>query len=225
MVVRVTDIEKFFPNQHLKLNERYIGNHHNKIIVSDNFFYDPNFIRNYALNQIYIDEHKHRKLGCDDQETHWYTHKFPIDYKEYSDFLNWVKINMYKDLNHHYGVFANKSNFQYYDKIGKNIPHVDSFRFAGVVCLNTESELSNTSSSTKFFRIKETGEENIEPNSYKDDLMSKNSTFEDFEEYYCERHSFNKLIIYPSNLLHSAYADYSEWSSDIKRLTFNLFFW
>lgn len=225
MTIKVVDIEKFLLNQHIKLNEKYIGNHHNKIVVGNNFFSDPDFIRNYALNQIYIDEYNHRDLGYRNENTHWYTHKFPLDYKEYSEFLNWIKIEIYKDINPHYGVFSNKSNFQYYDKIGENIPHVDPFRFAGVVSLNTESELKDTLSGTKFFRIKETGEENIEHNSYKDKLITENCTIDDFEEYHLQEHSFNTLIIYPSTLLHSPFANYLNWNSKIKRLTFNIFFW
>lgn len=223
--MKIVDFDKFNISEKLTVSEFYIGNTGSKIVKIKNFFKHPEFMREYALNAYYIDEKKMRNLGKHDEKTHWFTHRFSMDFDQYDIFFDKVKVDLFFDGNIQYTPLPNHYNFQYYDKMHtENFPHNDPVHYAGVLSLNYDHELKGTGSATKFHRLKKTGEEYTLNNTYRS-VRPNNSPIEDFECYHSELHEFNTFIIYEARLLHSAYCDYSKWTSDVKRLTFNCFTW
>jgi hypothetical protein len=224
-MIKVVPSDVFSHNEKLKVDIKYIGNSLNKILVIKNFFSDPEFVRDYALNCTYVDEKVENNMAnTGSKDTHWFTHRFSVSTYQYNNFLNEMKGQLYEDRNDTYSYYPKTFTFQYYDKLEKNIPHVDPCNYAGVLSLNLPHELYDVNSGTGFYRIKETGEEIIRSRTYKEILVS-NAETSDFEMYHFEEHEFNSLILYESRLLHNPESDYSNWTSEVKRLTFNLFFW
>ena len=222
--MKIESFEKFSINPTIKLSDFYIGNSGTKIVKVKNFFKNPEFMRDYALNSYYIDEKEMRNLGFSDKQTHWYTHRFSMDFDKYFMFLDTVKSEIFHDANSQYTILPNYYNFQYYDKMGENVPHTDPSHYAGVLSLNYDHESEGTGSCTRFHRLKETGEEYTLNNTYRN-VRPNNTPKDGFECYHKEPHEFNTLVLYEARLFHSAYADYSKWNSEVKRLTFNVFFW
>ena len=216
--------EDFSINPQTIIRERYIGNSKSKILIAENFFNNPEFIREYALNAYYVDEKTEYKLGNVNDKTHWYTHRFAMNELHYREFLSWAKKTVFEDRNCQHENYPFQFSFQYYEKIGKCIPHVDNTNYAGLVPLNIGSELSGTSSGTGFYRYKKTGDEMVTCGSYRHYSISS-SQLTDFEKYHIEYHKFNTFIMYEGRLLHNGEADYSKWTSENKRLTFNFFSW
>lgn len=223
-VIKTVNYDKFEINDNLKLSEVYIGNTGSKIVKIDNFFKHPEFIREYALNAYYIDEHNLNGLGTGDSKTHWYTHRFSMDFDKYAHFFDKVKSEIFYDQNIHYSIHPSHYNFQYYDKMGPNVPHTDPTHYAGILSLNYEDEMEGTGSCTRFHRLKKTGEEITLNGTYRA-VRPDQTPSDGFECYYKIPHNFNTLFMYEARLFHSAYCDYSKWTSDIKRLTFNCFTW
>lgn len=216
MQLKIVKSADFRINKKFKLTEKYIGNANNKIIIIEDFLKNPELIRNYGLEMSYIDE-KNEKKYAQDTLTHWYTHRTSLFSDQYRDFFLWI-------INNHFGSIDNYQNdfmstFQYYDRIVNSKPHVDPMLYSSVLCLNLKDELENTSSSTRFYRYKLTGEESVK---YRTNIF--NSPLDNFEIYHLEEHQFNKLIIYEASLLHNGFADYSKWDSKIKRFTLNFFY-
>lgn len=222
--MNIVSYDKFDINPNVKISDMYIGNNKNKIVKVKNFFKDPEFMRKYALGETYIDEKGQKNLGSSDKQTHWYTHRFSMDCDNYAHFFDAIKSNVYLDTNVQYTFLPNVYNFQYYDRMVENIPHVDPSHYAGVLSLNYNDETEGTKSSTRFHRLKATGEEYTLHHTYRD-ILPESTPPEGYEIYHKEPHEFNTLILYEARLFHSAYADYSKWTSNIKRLTFNCFYW
>jgi len=223
-VIKTVDFDKFQVNDTIKISESYIGNTGSKIVKIDNFFKDPEFIREYALNAYYINEHDVNGLGTGDSKTHWYTHRFSMHFDNYDFFFDKVKAEIFYDKNVQYTMLPNHYNFQYYDMMGPNVPHTDPTHYAGVLSLNYKDEMEGTGSCTRFHRLKKTGEEITLNGTYR--AVRPDQTPPDgFECYHEVAHEFNTLFIYEARMFHSAYCDYSKWTSDIKRLTFNCFTW
>ena len=222
--MKLMKIEDFSINSDIIIRERFIGKSKSKILIAENFFNNPNFIREYALSAVYVDEKSNSNLGNLNDETHWYTHRFSMNEHHYREFLSWAKKNVFQDRNWQNEIYPFQFSFQYYEKVGKCIPHVDNTNYAGLVPLNTGDELSGTSSGTGFYRYKKTGDEMVTCGSYRHYEMSS-SQITDFERYHLEYHKYNTFIMYESRLLHNGEANYSKWNSEIKRLTFNFFSW
>ena len=143
-VIKTVDFDKFQINDTVKISEVYVGNTGSKIVKIQNFFKYPEFIREYALNAYYIDEKNMNGLGTSDSKTHWYTHRFSMEFDKYAPFFDKVKEEIYYDVNIQYSIHPNHYNFQYYDKMGPNVPHTDPVHYAGVLALNYDEELEGT---------------------------------------------------------------------------------
>lgn len=211
-------------NELVTIKEKRIGNNNSKLIIAENFFNNPHFVREYALECSYIDEKVDYNLGTKGDETHWYTHRIGMNEIHYREFFDWARKTLFEDNAIHYTVFPYQFSFHYFDKMGTNTPHVDNTRYAGLVSLNTNEELSGKSSGTGFYRYKKTKQETITSQTYNNWSISKEGP-NAYEKYYMHYHKFNTLILYEGNLLHNGEANYDVWNEDVKRLTFNCFTW
>lgn len=209
-------------NDNTKIVEKYIGSLKSKVIIAENFFNNPDFVREYALEASYVDEKAEENLGSPETDnTHWYTHRTALNGAHYKQFFSWAKQELYEDGNWQNDVFPPQFSFQMYDRIGECVPHVDSSNYAGLVPLNTEEELKESFSGTGFYKYNKNDSEMFSSQSYRHWEIS-NSRYQDFTRYHTEYHRYNTLIMYEAKLLHNAEA---KWKSDTKRLTFNFFTW
>lgn len=223
------ELEKFNINtpDKLKVKEKYIGENKNKIIIIDNLFEDPEYVRDYALNAAYMPNTPGLNLSGNVVELGFYQ-----DY--YLTFCNFI-------IQQFYGKVDDKVNptitFQRYDLskkvLDKNLfPHIDDTSYASVTSLNHDDELINTKSGTSFYQFIPTKEESSKLFSYRFertrlyknkqiDFDYEDLVFEDFQMYHLEEHKFNRMIFYESNLFHSAY--FHKKHFEVDRLTFNCF--
>jgi len=170
--VNIIKSEDLSINDMVEIKEKRIGNNNSKLIIAENFFNNPYFVREYALECSYIDEKEDFELGIDGDETHWYTHQIGMNESYYRKFFDWTKKTLFDDTEFQYCIFPYEFSFHYYDRMGINTPHVDHSRYAGLVALNTNEELSGKSSGTGFYRYKKTKQETVNPQTYNNWSMS-----------------------------------------------------
>lgn len=209
-MVEVINPEIFSVNKNLKVEEKYIGNFKNKILIIDNFFNYPDQVQEYALSVSYVKEGGHANPG--------YIHRTGFNTFEFLNFTRWAREVFYKDHRENYN--APIFSFQAYENIGEVLPHIDEVNYAGLCCLN---KISENISGTSFFKYK-TGEEYSRQYSYREDIFSSSQS-KDWTRYHIEYHQYNRFIFYESCLFHSAYWNKSKWGSKTPRLTFNTFTW
>jgi hypothetical protein len=213
-MINVIDSEIFkLDEKNITIEEKYIGNFDNKLLLVNNFFKYPQKVKEYALSCKYIKP----QIGTNPGFVHQYNFN-PYDFLDFCTYLRANYFNNYTSPKEDYTF-----TFQAYKNVPKILPHIDSVEYAGLCCLNDEDEIKENISGTSFYRYK-SGEEYTFRNSYRNEIL-KSSRLKDWNVYHTQYHKFNQFIFYESGLFHSAYWNKINWNHDTPRLTFNSFTW
>ena len=206
-------------NPHYELSVEYIGNLKSKIVMVDNFLANPERLLEF-LETIPLQETIHEGQP---------PKGFYPGYQAYMtyDFMHIQRCANYL-VQQNFGYAPPYFNISYQCVDGNkkvygqsSHPHCDDRSIAGNIFLNSNKELEeNPNTGTTFYRLKETGEECLFPNSCsyrkerygfnRPDLSLKeyNPIWIDDDRYYRYHFAeakFNRLYIYEGNLFHSVY--------------------
>jgi hypothetical protein len=220
--MKILSQDIFAINQHARPRIQLIGNCKNILVVVDNFFENPELVREHALSTTYFDEQTLCKLGAHDETTKWYTHHLESNTDHFTDYFLKLKYHFFKDIRYHYDSMPHSYTYQTYTDVTGLKPHVDASNYAGLVCLNYDEEIGESISGTGFFRVRESNQEYVPSGTYRSGRYV-NFSPNQFERYHVEHHKFNTLIFYEGSLLHTAIR--TNWKSKVQRTTFNCFIW
>lgn len=212
------EIDFFSINNNLVCNVEEIYQGH-KIAIVDNFYKNPEKIQQLALtipptyNQKTISGVPGGRIDI----TYFLYHL--------TDFFNQI-INgiYYKDNTYDCSEAMSRATFcvnvvDQTVKLPDTIPHMDGNQgFAVGIFLNNDSDCHG---GTSFYTYKNS----ISPSIYPDnDLLPTNypgyimDNYKDFKKVYLAKMKFNRLIIYPKNLLHTAYIPEHSFNKQTPRL-------
>ena len=236
----IVDYNKLFEiSDDLKINKITIGNSKTNIFYVDNFFKNPFKIRDFALelkysnNDFLVSNFPGYRcsliFGLDKIKNKIYnivnkSNKFKLKIPNTQLFNNNIKFNRF---NNNYELFFNELNLN---------PHIDSIpklynynrNLATILYLNKEKECHG---GTAFYRHKKTGTEIV--NKWEDYSSIINNITNNYDYYINDSNQdwemikkidmkFNRMVIYPLNLFHSAYIKKNTFK-DYDRLTQTLF--
>jgi len=212
------EINFFSINKNLvcKIEEIYQGQH---IAIVDNFYKNPKKIQQLSLSipPTYNQKTVSGVPGGRINITYFLNHL--------TDFFNQIINGIYcKDNNYDCSEAMNRATFcvnivNQTDILPDAIPHMDgSEGFAVGIFLNNDEDCQG---GTSFYTYKN----KISPSKYPDcDLTPTNypgyimDDYKDFKKVYLAKMKFNRLIIYPKNLLHTAYIPKNSFNNEIPRL-------
>lgn len=220
--MKILSQDIFTINKNARPRIETIGNSKNYLVIIDNFFNEPELVREHALNATYFDEQTLCKLGSPDETTKWYTHHLECNTDHFTSYFLDLKYNYFKDVRSHCDYMAHAYTYQTYVDVTGVKPHTDASNYAGLVCLNYDEEIGDSLSGTGFYRVRESGQELIQAGTYRSERVGRLSPSE-FEKYHFQKHKFNTLIFYEGCLLHTAIR--TNWKSEVQRTTFNCFVW
>jgi len=182
-----------------------------RVWTVDNFYENPDEVRNYALNQNYWDS-GHGGVG-------WRTRKqFIFDgVKEKIESIMGAKITNWADVYSICGVF--QAGFAG----TPNVYHMDSQKYAAMIYLTPDAPYQ---AGTKVVANKKTGLFHLSQSDNLSDFFPNQETFTDgtlFEDIDVFGNVFNRLVIFDSKCIHTA-CDYFGHSINTGRLWQMYFF-
>ena len=188
----------------------------NQIHVKDNFYKDPDAIRDFALNHLHWLTDERQIYAGKQTETNFFNEDLIKNFENISS-----KKFLRNPKNDVFGAFRLSTKS---DKAKTNV-HFDSADWSALIYLTPQNDEKN---GTLFFKHKKTGLIGPKSDSDKNDCSSKiistDSLNEDaWEELFCVPYKYNRLILFRSGLLfHSAGASFGD-SMTNGRLTQNFF--
>jgi len=187
-----------------------IGNAKNRIVIVQDYFMYPDLVRDYALSCGYFKMPHTKNPGA--------VSRLASDLPDVRDTIEFIKKDIYQDFQKRNDLQV--MTFQAYRTNDNQAPHYDFFQYAGVCSLNTSDENPKISG-TSFHRYKD-GHEYASTSMYRSEKVKEN-VHEDWETYHIEIHEYNKFIFYEGYLYHNLSWDERSWTTEIPRLTFNVF--
>jgi hypothetical protein len=217
MVWIIDEKEVFAVNKTLDIQIRRVES--NNVIIVDNFYKNPELVRNLALNSPASTWTKLIKTYPDAR------HSMKLDLSSVSYAASRIaekvfNVTLLDDLMFITNVFKQDDR----PPGGFSAPHADPSYFSGVIYLNTPEECSG---GTAFYRNKKTGLE-YSLFTEKDNPVLNNHEYltdsnKDWELIDIIEMKYNRFVMYQGNIFHSAYIK-SNWFRDYYRLVQAYFF-
>jgi len=225
----INESEVFAINPGLEASVHVIGPEEVKVVVIENFYLNPDLVRELALT---IPPTENSKILAGSPGTRVFGHynfvsMFPI--------FQHIFRNVYPEVTKEVTDEEMKSsicntpfcvNISQSDKMPPVVPHIDDedrMLFAGALYLNKPDECSG---GTSFYMLD--GKQQV-TNTYVGDWLKKNNHTNFYTHYLTDSEDdwdllsvaemkYNRLIIYPGNVLHTAYVKPEMFTDDKYRL-------
>lgn len=217
------EVEFFAPNPELAVRVHHFDNSTERIVVIDNFYKNPEQIRDLALSvpKTRNPRFLHGLPGSRVEMSYYFGHLGYI----FNDVINNVfpedvqqmEPSYVYDCMNHARFLVNVQN----SNLPARVPHVDCDyvgRFVAGVYLNTPDECSGGTAFYKFKGSKYVDLSNIDPDLTIYDRYLLESDGEHWEKIFQIEMKFNRLILYRQNILHTPYIMPNTFTDERPRL-------
>ena len=217
------EIETFSVNPELNVKiEKFDGT--GKIAIIDNFWKYPDKVRNItqSIPKTWNPRIIHGLPGARIEATFYFSHLGEV-FEElisniYPEEHGMLKSKSYiQDCFDHASFLVNVQN----STLPPRIPHIDNlgepYRWAAGIYLNTDDECTGGTAFYSFKGLKTVNMATIEL-EVKDYQIYVQDDYRDFKKLYLAEMKFNRLVLYPQNLLHTPYIPPKTFTDEKPRL-------